>query len=274
MDWKNIYRGIMMGISDLIPGVSGGTIAVLLGIYSEFIAAINGFFSKDWRKQLPFLIPLGIGIVVALLGFSQIINWLMENHFQPTQFFFLGLVLGIVPMLVRMAEIKTSFTIWHYLVLIFATVLVTLFGFIVPEEGAVILDLTFENGIRFFLAGWLASMAMLMPGISGSLVLLLFGVYFTATSALSISSPNIPVIIIIGSGVVVGFIICSKFIKHILLHYPYMTYAAIIGLVLGSVTVVYPGLENDVGVIIPCIITFLIGSSIALFLGSKQTTLR
>ena len=67
MEWKNIYRGMLMGASDVIPGVSGGTIAVLLGIYDRLIAAINGFLSKDWKKQLGFLVPLGIGVVIAIL---------------------------------------------------------------------------------------------------------------------------------------------------------------------------------------------------------------
>lgn len=173
-------------------------------------------------------------------------------------------------MLIKMAEVKSRFTAWHYIVLISATILVGVFGFFVPDQGPVIHELTFESGIRFFVAGWIASMSMLLPGISGSLVLLLFGVYYTATDALSVSSPNIPVILIIGTGVIIGFIISSKFIKYILLYYPFMTYAAIIGLVLGSVTVVYPGLQNDISVIIPSIITFLSGASIALFLGFRQ----
>lgn len=71
MEWKNLYRGLIMGTSDVIPGVSGGTIAVLLGIYDRLIAAINGIFTKDWKKHFGFLIPLGIGIVTAIFFACQ-----------------------------------------------------------------------------------------------------------------------------------------------------------------------------------------------------------
>src|SRR5699024_5672036 len=88
MEWKNIYRGLLMGASDVIPGVSGGTIAVLLGIYDRLIAAINGFFSKEWKKHLTFLIPLGIGMATAVLLLSRVIEWLFNHYPAPTNFFF------------------------------------------------------------------------------------------------------------------------------------------------------------------------------------------
>jgi putative membrane protein len=71
MEWKNIYRGFLMGITDLIPGVSGGTMAIILGVYDRLLEALSGFFSKKWRQQLSFLVPLAIGIVSALLLFSR-----------------------------------------------------------------------------------------------------------------------------------------------------------------------------------------------------------
>src|SRR5699024_9875358 len=92
MEWKNIYRGMMMGASDLVPGVSGGTIAVLLGIYDQLIASINGLFSKDWKKHLSFLIPLVLGVGSAILAFSHLISWLLKNHESLTHYFFLGLI--------------------------------------------------------------------------------------------------------------------------------------------------------------------------------------
>src|SRR5690625_3791444 len=96
MEWKNIYRGMIMGISDVVPGVSGGTIAVILGIYDRLIAAINGVFTKEWRKHLAFLIPLAIGVGLAIFLFSHLMNWLLENYERPTFYFFLGLIIGIL----------------------------------------------------------------------------------------------------------------------------------------------------------------------------------
>src|SRR5690625_3110049 len=109
MEWKNIYRGLIMGASDVVPGVSGGTMAVLLGIYDRFIAAIDGIVSKEWRKHIGFLIPLGIGVAVAILSLSHVISWLLEQHSRPTYFFFLGLIIGVLPFLFREAEARTRF---------------------------------------------------------------------------------------------------------------------------------------------------------------------
>lgn len=88
MEWRNIYRGLLMGATDLVPGISGGTIAVLLGIYDRLIAAISGIFSKEWKKHIGFLIPLGLGMVIAIFLLASLIEWLFEHYPGPTQFFF------------------------------------------------------------------------------------------------------------------------------------------------------------------------------------------
>ncbi len=88
LNWRNIVPGVLMGISDLIPGVSGGTIALLVGVYYRLIAAIDGIFSREWKKHLMFLIPLGTGVVLALLSMSRLIEWLLADYPQPTFFLF------------------------------------------------------------------------------------------------------------------------------------------------------------------------------------------
>src|SRR5690625_8009827 len=109
MEWKNIYRGIIMGASDVVPGVSGGTIAVLLGIYDRFIAAINGIFSKEWKKHIGFLIPLPIGVAIAILSLIPILSWLLEQLSGPPSFFFLVVLFGDQHFLFREAESRTGF---------------------------------------------------------------------------------------------------------------------------------------------------------------------
>lgn len=106
MKWKNIYRGLVMGGTDVIPGVSGGTIAVLLGIYDQLIAAINGIFSREWKKHLGFLIPLGIGIVIAIFTVARVMEWLLIHHPKPTFYFFLGLIIGVLPLLLNVADAR------------------------------------------------------------------------------------------------------------------------------------------------------------------------
>ncbi|UTR09264.1 DUF368 domain-containing protein [Evansella sp. LMS18] len=268
MEWRNLYRGAMMGTSDLIPGVSGGTIAVLLGIYDQFIGAISGIFSKDWKRHLLFLIPLGMGMVLAIFSLSNLIEWLLTYHFEPTQFFFLGLIIGIIPLLVRNARLKETFTVKHYAALIAAALLVGSMGLLPAEESSALIELTsFSAAAGLFFSGWLASMSMLLPGISGSFVLLLLGVYRTAINALA--TLNFPVILTIGAGVAIGFIVSSKLIKFLLQNYPVMVYAVIIGLVAGSTVVVYPGITS-MAALFPSIITFIGGAATALLLGGKN----
>ncbi|WP_322395642.1 DUF368 domain-containing protein, partial [Clostridium perfringens] len=165
-----------MGVSDLLPGISGGTIAVVLGIYDRLLAAISGFFSREWKKQLGFLIPLGGGIGAALLLLSRVIEYLLASYYEPTQFFFTGLILGVLHLILRKAEARTKFKAVHVVVLIVAAGLLASTAFLRTDATSdPITVLTWSNGIGLFLSGWLASMAMLLPGISGSFVLLLLG---------------------------------------------------------------------------------------------------
>lgn len=264
MNWKNIYRGLAMGISDLIPGVSGGTIAVILGIYDQLIEAISGFFSKDWKKHFLFLFPLGIGVGTALLLLSRLIEFLLHNYYAPTQFFFMGLIVGILPLLSFELRSRTKINKTHVITIILATIVVASMAFIKPSEAVIITDINASTATLLFFSGWLGSMAMLLPGISGSFVLLLIGVYPTAINALS--TLNFPVILLIGSGVIVGFIVSSKVIRFLLAHYPGATFSVIIGLVIGSLAVVFPGLPTTTGLGVASVITFVSGLWIVRYL--------
>lgn len=258
MEWKNIYRGFIMGISDLIPGVSGGTLAVVLGIYDQLLEAISGFFSKEWKRHIGFLVPLGLGIVSALLLLSRVMEYLLEYYYEPTQFFFIGLIIGIIPYMIKQAEAKKNFKPIHLVLLVVAAVLVASMAFLNPDRSAEPLtSVTALSAIGLFLSGWIASISMLLPGISGSFILLLLGVYSTAINALS--TLNLPIILIIGSGVILGFILSSKGIKYLLSQFPHMTYAIIVGLIIGSIFVVFPGIPNDLGTIVISCLTLAIG---------------
>ena len=269
MEWKNLYRGMIMGVTDLIPGVSGGTMAVVLGIYDRLLEAISGFFSKEWKRHLGFLVPLGIGVVIALLSLSRLIDYLLKEYFEPTQFFFIGLIIGVIPFLIRHSEAKRYFTTRHIIALIIAAVLVASMAFIKTDTSAEPIEsLTILSAIGLFLSGWLASMAMLLPGISGSFILLLLGVYSTAIRALS--TLDLPFIAVIGAGVVFGFIMSSKGIRYMLSHFHHMTFAVIIGLIIGSIAVVYPGVSGDIATNIISALTFVAGLLLTLAFGAKS----
>ncbi len=257
-----------MGISDLIPGVSGGTIAVILGIYDRLLTAISGFFSKEWKRHIGFLLPLGIGMGSAILLLSRVIEFLLENYHAPTQFFFLGLIVGVVPFMARQAEVKRNFKLSHYLVMFVAISLLIIMAFaktdyVLEIEGT----LTLSTIAILFFSGWLASMAMLLPGISGSFVLLVIGVYPVVIQALS--ALHFPIIAVVGAGVVVGFIVSSKGIKYALARFPHVTYASIIGLIIGSLFVVFPGIPSG-GTLVISILTFFTGLLVVIFLGAGK----
>lgn len=266
---RNVLRGIVMGITDLIPGISGGTIAMVLGIYPELIASINGVLSKDWRKHLLFLAPILVGIGIALLVFSRLIEWLIISQSQPLFFFFNGLILGIIPFLLRTANFKKTFKIRHYVILVGAALLVASTTFIREDSMALIwTNLTFSNYLFLFFSGWIASSAMILPGISGSLIFLLLGVYPTVINA--ISNVDIPVILVIGSGIGIGIIITSKLIQYLFSQFSTLTYSVMMGLVLGSLIVIFPGLPITVPDAILCTAMFLVGSIVAALLGRLE----
>ncbi|WP_372459133.1 DUF368 domain-containing protein [Alkalihalobacillus deserti] len=247
-----------MGISDLIPGVSGGTIALVLGIYQPLIAAINGIFTKDWKKHLIFLIPLGLGIVLVLLSVSHLIEWLLVAYPQPTFFFFLGLIIGIIPTLLKDINYKQSFKPIHYVLLAIGAIVVGATIFVKETELASIMsNLVWSDYVLLFFAGWLASSAMILPGISGSFIFLLLGVYPTVINALS--TFNLPIILTVGAGVAIGLVLTSKLITYLLAKFKTGTYAVMIGFIVGSIIVIYPGIASDNYLFFISIFAFCVG---------------
>lgn len=268
MEWKNIYRGFIMGGTDVIPGISGATIAVLLGIYNQLIAAINGIFSKDWKKHIGFLIPLGVGIVIALFTFARVMEWLLIHHPGPTFYFFLGLIIGVLPLLFNVADAKKAFKMHHMIILLISAGLIASMTFLNNGEGVIIETRTMSTYIRLFFSGVLGSTVMVLPGISGSFVLLLIGVYPTLISALS--NFEFDVIAVTGAGILIGIITMSKVINYLFKHYRTGTFAAIIGMVIGSIFVVFPGWPGSPSLIFISTITFGTGLAAAYILGKVE----
>ncbi|EMF45679.1 Integral membrane protein [Planococcus halocryophilus Or1] len=183
----------------------------------------------------------------------------------------MGLIIGVIPYIMKQAEVKKNFTARHVIILLVIGAALAVTAFIPTEEDlAPITSLTVPFFFMLFFSGWLASMAMLLPGISGSFILLLLGVYSTAIDALS--TLNIPIIFAIGAGVIVGFIVSSKAIQYLLQHFTYVTYAAIIGLIIGSLFVVFPGFSSDSATLITSLVTFGLGLSFTLLFSSPKKT--
>ncbi|HGO3286874.1 TPA: DUF368 domain-containing protein [Staphylococcus aureus] len=271
--WINILKGFAMGTSDLVPGVSGGTIALLLGIYNQFIASISGIFSRRFWPSFTFLIPIIIGTLLAMGSLSNLFNYLLSQHHIPTMFFFGGLIIGIVPYLLKISNYKTSFTTKHYMMVIAGIailIVITLMNNGDKHAGET-LTLSTSLIIKYFIAGMCASSAMLLPGISGSFMLLVFGVYGTVMLAISevvkLNFAGLPILLAVGFGVLAGFIISSKIIQYFLTHHKLMTFALIIGFVVGSLFAVFPGLPTNIVMWFVSLVVFIIGFIVSLTLG-------
>lgn len=271
--WINILKGFAMGTSDLVPGVSGGTIALLLGIYNQFIASISGIFSRRFWPSFTFLIPIIIGMLLAMGSLSNLFNYLLSQHHIPTMFFFGGLIIGIVPYLLKISNYKTSFTTKHYMMVIAGIailIVITLMNNGDKHAGET-LTLSTSLIIKYFIAGMCASSAMLLPGISGSFMLLVFGVYGTVMLAISevvkLNFAGLPILLAVGFGVLAGFIVSSKIIQYFLTHHKLMTFALIIGFVVGSLFAVFPGLPTNIVMWFVSLVVFIIGFIVSLTLG-------
>ncbi|HEE1501712.1 TPA: DUF368 domain-containing protein [Staphylococcus aureus] len=271
--WINILKGFAMGTSDLVPGVSGGTIALLLGIYNQFIASISGIFSRRFWPSFTFLIPIIIGMLLAMGSLSNLFNYLLSQHHIPTMFSFGGLIIGIVPYLLKISNYKTSFTTKHYMMVIAGIAILIVITLMNNGDKHAGETLTLSTGliIKYFIAGMCASSAMLLPGISGSFMLLVFGVYGTVMLAISevvkLNFTGLPILLAVGFGVLAGFIISSKIIQYFLTHHKLMTFALIIGFVVGSLFAVFPGLPTNIVMWFVSLVVFIIGFIVSLTLG-------
>ncbi|WP_436952798.1 DUF368 domain-containing protein [Staphylococcus shinii] len=271
--WSNLWKGFAMGTTDLVPGVSGGTIALLLGIYDDFIRSISGIFSKRFWESLKFLIPIGLGMVIAIGVLSKLINYLLSSHTVPTMFFFVGLIGGIIPYLLKTSKFKQTFSIQHYILLLLGIVIIVVITLLNNGDKHAGETLSLNSGliIKYFIAGMCASSAMLLPGISGSFMLLVFGVYgtvmFAISEFLSLNFAAVPVLLTVGLGIICGFLFSSKLIQYLLSYYTFLTYALIIGFVVGSLYAVFPGLPGTFITWIISIITLILGFVISFKLG-------
>lgn len=276
--WSNLWRGFAMGTSDLVPGISGGTIALLLGIYNDFIRSISGIFSKRFWESLKFLIPIVLGMLIAIGSLSKLINFLLNTHPIPTLFFFVGLILGIIPYLLKTSRFKQTFTAKHYMLVVLGIVVIVVITLLNNGNKHAGETLIFSTSlfIKYFIAGVCASSAMLLPGISGSFMLLVFGAYGTIMYAisefLSFNFNAVPILLTVGLGIIAGFLLSSKAIQYFLNYHTSLTYALIIGFVVGSLYAVFPGLPTSIFMCLISVLTLIIGFFISYKLGHISET--
>ena len=225
-----LLKGFIIGSSMSVPGVSGGTMAILLGIYDKLIGSISNFF-KDIKGNCIFLIKFCIGAGVGIGTLAFLIKWLMELFPLPVSFFFLGAVIGGIPALykkTKVSKLKASSGLYFLLGL----AIVISIGFL-PVGN---FDISSGSGLGHYLmvlaTGIIIALALVLPGISTSHMLLVLGMY--DTMLLAITEFNLVYIGILGVSTLIGVFLITKPIEWTMNKFPHQTYFMIIGFVLGS----------------------------------------
>lgn len=237
----NFIKGFILGIANVIPGVSGGTMAVSMGLYELILSSIGNFF-KDIKGNFIKLLPIILGILVAIVSTSKLVTYALTNYKAQTLCLFIGLIFGGVSLIMRKIKGKGSKT--NYLIFFVIFFFVISLNFL--KTG--LIEISFTNmGIidylLLLLMGFIASSAMVIPGISGSFILMVLGYYdkiiYTISTITNFSKlgSNLLILVPFGIGVIIGIVFMAKLITNLIKKYETKTYFAIMGFVLSSVVV-------------------------------------
>lgn len=232
-------KGIVIGIGNAIPGVSGGTIAVVLKIYDRLIGSIT-INIKKLLKNMPFLIPVGIGMVIGVFLTSVALEQLFENYNVPTQLAFLGLIVGSLPLVLNECK-REQKKIRPINLIPFFVGLVFMIFLLFAGSGAAMFSggaLSVRDVVLYIVMGFVAAVTMIIPGVSGSMVMKIFGAYDSVISA--VANLDFLVLICFGAGVVIGVFAAAKVIDMLMKKYRQGVYCLIIGLIIGSIPHIFP----------------------------------
>lgn len=246
----NMIRGVLIGIANVIPGVSGGTMAVSLGIYDKIISSVTGLV-RHFKESIVFLLQIFIGMGIGIVGFAYMIEFLFGRYPFPTAMAFIGLIIGGIPMIFDALQFDLRRThkrigMGHGIAFLLLFVIAVALPLMGTGIEANLSTVRITTVLLLFLIGMIASATMVVPGVSGSMVLLILGYYNSIISEItgflnSLRGMDIAglghgfmVLTPFGIGVVVGIVVIAKVIEWLFTHYRALTYSAILGLVAAS----------------------------------------
>lgn len=275
---RNLIGGIAVGVANIIPGVSGGTIIVLLGLFDRLIESISNLFNfkvklTEKKKDVIFLFQFLLGAAIGLIGFAKILEILFVKFEVQTLYWFIGLILLSIPMLKR-KEMDGEKINWIFLFI--GILLIGGLAYIAPgEEGNIVplkellaKDLNLGYYLVLVGIGAIGGASMMFPGVSGSMVLLVLGYYHlfkgyvanVTTFELNILIPLVFIAIGVGIGIVVSAVITNYLLKH----YKRNTMSFILGLIIMSAITIIPRTTYDLPLLINSIICFIFGGAVVL----------
>ena len=242
-----VLKGMAYGVTHLVPGLGGGLILILLGIYEQFVEATGNLLvnRRRWREYVSFLAPLGVGMVASMVVCAKLITLLLERYPAATMFFFMGLVVGTIPTVLKLHH-DMRLTVGRGVAMLVGLLVVVGLRAIGPQAGHTVhvasisgLGGTIYNTVTSFLAGG----ASVTPGLDGSYIWMLAGTYEPITKAigaLSALAIDWATIISTGVGAVLGILIFSKLIDEAIKRVPATSYYCVLGIVAGSVYGLWP----------------------------------
>lgn len=283
---KEFLKGILIGVANIIPGVSGGTMAVSMGVYDKIIKAITGI-RKNFKESILTLLPYGIGAVTGIGILSFVVKYVLSNYPMQTSGLFIGLIIGGLPILVKHVK-GARLTAANIIAFIVFFCVVTGMAFLSGSEGsATDIAVNFSTVVQLFFIGVIASATMIIPGVSGSLVMMICGFYGIIISNISnfISSllhfdinaliHGFGVLFPFGIGVLVGIGLVAKLIEILFAKVPVLTYSAILGLIIGSpIAIIYKAGISSISIVgvLVTVVTFCVGFAISFLLGKDENT--
>ncbi len=277
---KNLIGGIAVGIANVIPGVSGGTMMVILGIFNRTMECISGVFKKNnehRKSDILFLLQVLLGAGIGIIGFAKVLEFLFDHYPTQTMYWFIGLIALSIPLFLK-GEMKGE----KLKIIPFIMGIVIIFGleFLNAENGDVNVNPAFPQlsvklCLTMIIVGMIGGATMLMPGVSGSMVLLIIGQYYLFKSYLAnVTSLRMDILVplcFVGIGVVLGIILSAKVCEYFLENYRPSFLSFILGLIIASSIVLIPFTAHyDFGIIITSLLAFIFGGAIVLGLGKLQ----
>lgn len=258
-------KGFIVGSTMLVPGVSGGSMAMILGIYKKLISSISNL-RKDLKNNLIFLFIFCIGSVLGMITLSNPIMHLIANHPKPTLYFFIGAVSGSIPTIWRETKI-TRVKPRHFLY-VFLGIIIVVFISLIPDSTEINKHIPKSFEVLYLvLVGMILAIALILPGISISFMLLIMGIYEKVMNA--IGSLDIFYLLPLIAGIVIGIFISTGLLEKAMMRYPQATYLIILGFILGSLPDTFPGLPTYLEWIY-CSITLALGFSSIYFLSAFE----
>jgi len=240
----SFINGFCMSLADSVPGVSGGTVAFILGFYDKFITSLDDLFRDDFEKKknsFKYLFKLGIGWVIGLMLAILFLSTLFDKHIYSMSSLFIGFIIFAIPIVVKEEKNSLKENYFNIIFLILGAAIVVLITYLNRTTGSSFDIDTFNLGtaIYVFLAAMLAISAMILPGISGSTLLLIFGIYIPIVTKvkeiISFDFASLPIVIVFCLGMIFGILFFTKLLRKCLDKKRSATTYAILGMMLASI---------------------------------------